>query len=188
MGHSRPWWEAQLPPLYGSVHLPSRLVEAQVPPIGGKDKLPPLYPGTVTVRPERRPNSLLHTGVCTTLVVGFSLANKNPGVHGADLYSFHGALCHSLPHFQPNQVVVIVISFIKDQMRGGRLNKNLSLSSLTFAGYKYRIGLKEIWNLWQEMHQRVLVWRTDRSGFFYLCPIIPSIHLNFNSRGLHRLS
>ena len=27
----------------------------------------------------------------------FSLAHKNPGVHGADLLSFSGALCHPLP-------------------------------------------------------------------------------------------
>ena len=38
----------------------------------------------------------------------FSLAHKNPGLHGADLLSFSGALCHPLPPFQPHQVVVFV--------------------------------------------------------------------------------
>ena len=62
--------EAKLPPLYWSVHLPARLVEAQ---------LPPLYPGMVPVGPweAQLPVCLLHTGVCTTLVVGFSSTNKN---------------------------------------------------------------------------------------------------------------
>ena len=66
-----------------------------------------IYPGAVTVGPGRRPNSLLHTGVCTALVVGFSLA-QNPGVHGADLLSFSGALRLPLPPFEPHQVVVSV--------------------------------------------------------------------------------
>jgi len=61
-------------PLLRSVHLPSRLVEAQlyqIPSIGEEAKLPPLFTGMVTVGPGKRPNSLLYTGVCTTLVVGF---------------------------------------------------------------------------------------------------------------------
>ena len=52
----------QLPPLYRSVYLRTKLVEAQLPPIREEAHLPPLYPGMVTVGPERRPNSLLYTG------------------------------------------------------------------------------------------------------------------------------
>ena len=60
-----------------------------------------LYPGPVTVGPGRRPNSLLHTA-------RFSLAHKNPGVHGADLLSFIGAHCRPLPPFESHQVFVFV--------------------------------------------------------------------------------
>ena len=62
--------EAQLPPLYWSVQIPARLLEAQ---------LPSLYPGMDPVGPGKAqlPVCLIHTGVCTTLVVGFSLTNKN---------------------------------------------------------------------------------------------------------------
>ena len=73
---------AKRPPLYWSVHLPARLVEAQ---------LPPLYPGMVPVGPRevQLPICLLHTGadtagVCTTLVVGFSLTD-NPEYMGLTL-------------------------------------------------------------------------------------------------------
>ena len=51
-------------------HKSARLVEAQ---------LPLLYPEMVPVGPgeAQLPVCLLLTGPCTTLVVGFSLANKN---------------------------------------------------------------------------------------------------------------
>ena len=52
IGHGRPGGEVQLPlPLYRSVHLPSRLVEAQIPSNRRKVKLSPLYPGMVRVAP-----------------------------------------------------------------------------------------------------------------------------------------
>ena len=35
-------------------------------------------------------------------------SSQNPGVHGADLLSFSGALCLPLPPFEPHQVVVFV--------------------------------------------------------------------------------
>ena len=82
IGHSQPG-EAQHPPLYWSVHLPARFVEAQLPVC------------------------LLHTGVCTTLVVGFSLTNKNPEYMGLTL-KFQWSTLSPTSHFQPHQVVVIV--------------------------------------------------------------------------------
>ena len=39
----------------------------------------------------------------------FSLAHKNPGVHGADPLSFSGALCYPLPLFEPHQVVILLL-------------------------------------------------------------------------------
>ena len=54
-----------------SISVCTELEEAQLP----KAKLPPLYPGMVTVAPGGIPATLLYTGVCTTLG-RFSLANK----------------------------------------------------------------------------------------------------------------
>ena len=72
IGHSRPRGEVQLPlPLYGPISVCTRLVEVQLPSNRRKAKLPPLYPGMVTVAPGGVPATLLYTGVCTTLVVGF---------------------------------------------------------------------------------------------------------------------
>ena len=70
--------EAQLPPLYWSVHLPARLLG---------DSTPFSLPRNGPSRPGGGPTTvcLLHTGVCTTLVVGFSLTNKNPEYMGLTL-------------------------------------------------------------------------------------------------------
>ena len=83
IGHSRPK-EAQLPPLYCSVHLSARLVETQLPPIREEAQLPHFYPGMVPVGlgEAKLYVCLLHAGVCATLVVGFSLTNKNPEYKG----------------------------------------------------------------------------------------------------------
>ena len=72
IGHNQPRG-GPLTPLYWSVHLPARLVEAQLPPIREEAQLPPFYPGIVPVGPgeARLPVCLLHTGLCTTMVVGF---------------------------------------------------------------------------------------------------------------------
>lgn len=80
IGYSRPRGEAQLPP---PLYRTARLVEAKLPLIGEETKLPPPYPGMVTLGPGRRPNSLLHTGACSTCMLNgrFALPNKNPGVH-----------------------------------------------------------------------------------------------------------
>ena len=87
----------------------------------------------VTADPEGRTNSLPYIGLCiftqersqSALGGGptpssipsvyhpsgrFSLAHKNPGVHGADLLSFSGALCHPLPLLEPHQVVVCFVA------------------------------------------------------------------------------
>ena len=64
--HSRPRREAQLPLfLYRSVHLPSRLVKAQLS-----------Y--SLTVGPGRRPATLtsMHACVCSTVVLGFHKLTK----------------------------------------------------------------------------------------------------------------
>ena len=49
--------------------------------------IPSLYPGMVPVGPgeAQQPVCLLHTGVCTTLLVGFSLTNQNPEYMGLTL-------------------------------------------------------------------------------------------------------
>ena len=56
--------------------------EAQLPPIREEAQLPPLYPGMVTIGYGGGPLSPLYR-VCTTGDRS-SLANKNPGVHGAN--------------------------------------------------------------------------------------------------------
>ena len=88
---------------YRPVHLLSRLVEAQLPPIGEEDKLlPPLYPGMVTIGPGRK----LDSSIPLCAPPWGQVFLKNPGVHGAiDFKSFSGVLCLPLPHFQPHKVV-----------------------------------------------------------------------------------
>ena len=49
-----------------SISACTRLVKAQLPSNRRKAKLPPLYPGMVTVAPGGVPATLLYTGVCTT--------------------------------------------------------------------------------------------------------------------------
>ena len=72
IAHSRPK-KAQLPPLYCSVHLSARLVEALLLPIRDEAQLPALSPGIVPVGlgEAQLHVCLLHAGVCATLVVGF---------------------------------------------------------------------------------------------------------------------
>ena len=102
--------EAQLPPLYWSVPLPARLVEAQLPPIREEAQLPPLY--LEWSQPARgRPNCLSASSIPVCVPPWwqlFSLTNKNPGVHGANFKVSKEHFVTYFPIFQPHQVVVIV--------------------------------------------------------------------------------
>lgn len=71
------------PPLYRSVHLPAKLVEAQLPPIGDE---PNLLLSTRNGHSWSREEAQSPPPYRCVYDPGgkFSLANKNPGVHGAD--------------------------------------------------------------------------------------------------------
>ena len=60
-----------------SISVCTRLMDAQLPSNRRKAKLSPLYPGMVTVAPGGVPATLLYTGVCTTLVLGFLKLTKS---------------------------------------------------------------------------------------------------------------
>ena len=78
--HSRPRGEARLPlPLYRSVHLPSTLVDTQLPSDPSTQKWSHLaQEGGLTDFPSLD-RCMYHPGGM------FSLANKNPGLHGTDV-------------------------------------------------------------------------------------------------------
>ena len=67
IGHNRPWGEAQITSLYRSVHLLTRLLEAQVPQglssLRVVAKLPRHYQRMVTAGLGRRTNCLLYTSL-----------------------------------------------------------------------------------------------------------------------------
>lgn len=71
------------PPLYRSVHRPAKLVEAQLPPIGDE---PNFLLSTRNGHSWSREEVQLPPPYRCVYDPGgkFSLANKNPGVHGAD--------------------------------------------------------------------------------------------------------
>ena len=67
-----------------------------------------LYPGTGHSRPWEEAQLPPPYWCVYQPGARFSLAHKNPGVHGAVLLSFSGAACRLPPPFEPHQNFVFV--------------------------------------------------------------------------------